>query len=84
MNVIEQHVELTEDVLTIPVLAEWRGKGATLKLTLDNQKAEPVPVVKPKTDLTRFGSKFADLPTEEIDRMLTELDAMRNEWGRDI
>ncbi len=79
MNVIEQHVELTEDVLTIPVPTEWKGKGATWKLVLDE-----VPVKKSKVDLTQFGGKWAHLPLEERLRMQKELDDMRNEWDRPI
>ena len=83
MNTIEQHVELTEDVVTIPVPAEWKGKGATWKLVLD-EVVETIPIKKPKVDLTQFGGKFAHLPSDKIDQMLTDLDAMRNEWERDI
>ncbi|MBO0932766.1 hypothetical protein [Fibrella aquatilis] len=83
MNVIEQHVELTDDTLTVPIPADWRGKGATLKLILD-EEVEPVPVLKPKIDLTQFGGKFAYLSSEATDRMLGDLDNMRNEWERDI
>ena len=84
MSIIEQHVELTEDTITVLVPTEWKGKGATLTLTLDEEKEEVVPVVKPKIDLTQFGGKFAHLSGEETDRMLDDLDKMRNEWERDI
>ena len=84
MTTIEQHVELTDDVLTVPIPAEWRGKGATFKLILDEDEVAPVPVIKPKIDLTQFGGKFAHLPEQTIDRILGELDAMRDEWKRDI
>lgn len=84
MNVIEQHVELTEDVLTVPIPADWKGKGATLKLVLDEESVEPVPIVKPKIDLTQFGGKWAHIPLEERLRMQKDLDDMRNEWKRPI
>ena len=83
MNVIEQHVELTEDTLTVAIPAEWKGKGATLKLVLD-ENVGPLPVVKPKIDLTQFGGKWAHLPQEEQLRLQKQLDDMRNEWERDI
>ena len=78
MNVIEQHVELTDDVLTIPVPADWKGKGATLKLVLDEEV--DVPSEKPKgTGMSRFRGILKDMTPQEhedMDRQLTEL---RNE-----
>lgn len=84
MNVIEQHVELTDDVLTVAIPVDWKGKGATLKLILDEEEVDPVPIVKPKIDLTQFGGKWAHLPLEQRLAMQKELDDMRNEWERDI
>lgn len=84
MNVIEQHVELTDDTLTVAIPAEWKGKGATLKLVLDEEGVESIPVVKPKIDLTQFGGKWAHLPLEERLAMQKDLDDMRNEWDRPI
>lgn len=81
MNVIEQHIELTDDVLTIPVPVEWKGKGATFKLVLD-EVVETIPIKKPKVDLTQFGGKFAHLPLEERLKMQKELDDMLDEWKR--
>ena len=84
MTTIEQHVELTNDVLTVPIPAEWRGKGATFKLILDEDEVAPVPVIKPKIDLIQFRGKWAHLTPEQhaaLDQQLTDI---RNEWERPI
>jgi GTP cyclohydrolase FolE2 len=78
MNVIEQHVELTDDVLTVPIPAEWKGKGATLKLVLDEEK-------KPKgTRMSRFRGILKDMSAEEKADMERQLTELRNEWERPI
>ena len=84
MNVIEQHVELTEDTLTVTIPADWKGRRATLKLVLDEESVEPVPIVKPKTDLTRFRGKWAHLTPEQHEALDQQLTDMRNEWERPI
>lgn len=85
MNIIEQTVEPKNGVIDIhvDVPAEWNGKRIKIRVILEEDE-QNIPIVKPKSDLTRFGGKYAYLPESEKKRMIQELDNMRNEWERDI
>ena len=84
MNVIEQTVEPKNGAidLHVDVPAEWEGKRIRLRITFEEEK--DMSTVKPKSDLTRFEGKFAHLPDQEKDRILHDLDAIRNEWTSDF
>lgn len=84
MNTIERIVEPRNGVidLHVDVPTEWEGKRIKVQMVVD--ETQTVPVIKPKSDLTRFGGKYSDLPTLEKDRILQGLDDLRNEWARDI
>ena len=80
MNTIEQIVEPKNGAidLHVDVPAEWEGKRIRVVF-------EEASVIKrPKSDLTRFEGKFAYLPPQETDKLLNDLDAMRDEWNRSI
>ncbi len=82
MNTIEQTVEPKNGAidLHVNVPAEWEGKRIRMRITLEEE--EGLSMAKPKSDLTRFESKYAHLPETQKDSILDSLDAMRDEWTR--